>query len=203
MPVPGWDAAIGLRNGGANAGAARAGIDPAGAVDGLMLWPLDMDAAGLPTPHLAAAIQGGTAGEGRPDIPALSRQIAASVAQLGDGAVEITLAPEELGRLRVRVTHHDGGTLVTLGFERPDIAEAARRQGGLLLHDLQDSGFADAQLEFDDTPHPGRDDRRYRDAPEPVGATEREPSGLPGMAVIATLGHRHPPGIGRHLDMLM
>ncbi|MDO5631690.1 MAG: flagellar hook-length control protein FliK [Paracoccus sp. (in: a-proteobacteria)] len=80
--------------------------------------------------------------------PAIARQIAQAAVTLREGEIELALAPEELGRLRLRIMRTDGGAAVTVWFERPEVLEAARRHLDLLMQDLQDSGFESPLLDL-------------------------------------------------------
>lgn len=81
---------------------------------------------------------------------AITRQIAQAAITLREGEIELVLAPEELGRLRLRVKQTEGSATVTVWFERPEVLEAARRHLDLLIRDLQDSGFESPSLDLHD-----------------------------------------------------
>ncbi|MDO5704767.1 MAG: flagellar hook-length control protein FliK, partial [Paracoccus sp. (in: a-proteobacteria)] len=116
--------------------------------------------------------------------PAVARQIAQAAVTLREGEIELALAPEELGRLRLRVTQAEGGATVTVWFERPEVLEAARRHLDLLIRDLQDSGFESPSLDLrDESTWNGPDqdaseDRASADAAL-VPATDESPRHVP------------------------
>ena len=78
----------------------------------------------------------------------ITQQVAAAIAQSSGGSIEITLNPEELGRVRVLLTPSDNGTLVALQSERPDVLDALRRHIDLLAQDLGDAGFENLEFDF-------------------------------------------------------
>lgn len=87
----------------------------------------------------------------RADIPApspLARQLAEAIAAFPDRAVEITLSPEELGRVRMVVTSHDGALVLSLAAERPETLDLMRRNIDQLAADLRDLGFDSFRFNF-------------------------------------------------------
>ncbi|EET48898.1 flagellar hook-length control protein FliK [Thalassobium sp. R2A62] len=78
----------------------------------------------------------------------ITQQVAAAIAQSSGGSIEITLNPEQLGRVRVLLTPSDNGTLVALQSERPDVLDALRRHIDLLAQDLGDAGFENLEFDF-------------------------------------------------------
>ncbi|MEM9973229.1 MAG: flagellar hook-length control protein FliK [Pseudomonadota bacterium] len=95
--------------------------------------------AAPPTPPPAAA-------------PELARSVAAQIAeglrQSAPGVVEITLVPEELGRLRIAVTAADLGMTVAIAAERPETLEFIRRHVEVLLAEARDGGLGELNLSF-------------------------------------------------------
>lgn len=57
--------------------------------------------------------------------------------------IEITLAPEELGRIRLSATQSDQGVVLLVQAERPETLDLMRRHLPDLLQDLQALGFSD------------------------------------------------------------
>ena len=90
-----------------------------------------------------------------------------------DDRGDITLSPEELGRVRLTVSAAETGITVSIQAERPDTLDLLRRHGDALIADLAAEGFADASLDF------GRDSRSGSDAgPDAAGEplhTDTEP----------------------------
>jgi hypothetical protein len=113
----------------------------------------------------------------RADIPApppVARQIAEAFAAFPDRAVEITLSPEELGRVRMVVTSHDGALVLSLAAERAETLDLMRRNIDQLAADLHDLGFDSFRFNFagegsgghDARPAPGAE--ALPDGPVPV-----------------------------------
>ena len=83
-----------------------------------------------------------------PDVPraaaeaqAVIRQIAAHGPQVGLGELEITLRPEELGRLRLVVHDHAGQTSLYVTADRPETLDLLRRHTDLLMQEFRNQGF--------------------------------------------------------------
>ncbi|MFN3723149.1 MAG: flagellar hook-length control protein FliK [Paracoccaceae bacterium] len=67
-----------------------------------------------------------------------------------DGQFELTIGPEEIGKLRFEITTIDNKLHITLFAERPDTLDLIRRNGDQLLNDLRLSGFGNSSLSFGD-----------------------------------------------------
>lgn len=65
-----------------------------------------------------------------------------------DGALELTLSPQELGPLRIELSATAEGLRVTLSAERPEAMDLLRRHAGELLAELRQAGWAQASLGF-------------------------------------------------------
>jgi flagellar hook-length control protein FliK len=92
-----------------------------------------------PKSHAASVAQG-------PIKPGLSSQIMPHVADLSVSKgerIEITLSPDELGRVRLSATQTEAGVVLVVQAERPETLDLMRRHMPDLLRDLQDMGFAD------------------------------------------------------------
>lgn len=87
----------------------------------------------------------------RPDLAqALARQIAVAV-QSNDGGkptVDLRLAPEELGRVRLRVSSHEGVVTVAVVAERSETLDLLRRHVEALARGLLDVGYQEARFSF-------------------------------------------------------
>jgi hypothetical protein len=83
-----------------------------------------------------------------PAPPPLARQLAEAFAGFPDRSVEITLSPEELGRVRMVVTSHDGALVLSLAAERPETLDLLRRNIDQLAADLRDLGFGSFRFNF-------------------------------------------------------
>lgn len=86
----------------------------------------------------------------RPDMP---RHIAAQMAQamLGQasGQIEISLQPEELGRVRMTVSTTETVVVITVVAERQDTADMMRRHAMALSRELASLGFEGVELSFE------------------------------------------------------
>lgn len=105
-----------------------------------------------------------TGGGDVPDAQArpvpVARQIAEALVTTRNETIEIALAPEELGRLRMVVSGPDQAAHVTIWVERPEVLEQLRRNGAFLQECLGDAGMSGASFEFrGDTPSDPQDDR--------------------------------------------
>lgn len=78
------------------------------------------------------------------------RQIADAVIVTRDQMVEITLSPEELGRVRMVLTGQDRAPHLTIWVERPEVLDQMRRHADQLLQKFRDDGMSDATLSFRD-----------------------------------------------------
>ncbi len=83
------------------------------------------------------------------------------------GPVELSLSPEELGRIRMQITP-DGDTVrIVLQAERAETAELLRRNSDALLSELRQSGFEGASFSFEGWGTGGQSDRPERQSFEP------------------------------------
>ncbi|MCO8143817.1 flagellar hook-length control protein FliK [Rhodovulum tesquicola] len=92
--------------------------------------------------------------------------MAEALHRAADGAVELTLSPEELGRVRLTLAPGENGITVTINAERGDTLELMRRHADLLGNAMRELGYGEVVLDFrgkgarhgpapDSTPTPG------------------------------------------------
>ncbi|MGR3461391.1 MAG: flagellar hook-length control protein FliK [Roseovarius sp.] len=185
-PVP-TDAATAL------AAAMRIAVDIAGGADPARAAP-EQDVSAPQAHSLAPPAPQDAATQ---DIP---RQIAlriahaaAGAAGTGRGTVEISLSPEELGRVRLRLHPSEGGLSVTITADRPETLDLMRRNIDLLAREFLEIGYQGARFDFAQG-GPGADaDPGAPDlAPAPAPALDAPPSdtGRPPQAVLLMLGDR-------------
>ena len=75
-------------------------------------------------------------------------QLAEAFRSGAESPVELTLQPEELGRVRM-VFRHDGGALaVSLSAERPEILDLLRRNIELLAEEMRAAGYGEVSFAF-------------------------------------------------------
>ncbi|MGQ3487772.1 flagellar hook-length control protein FliK [Roseovarius pacificus] len=87
-------------------------------------------------------------------VPDLPRHVAAQLAeavQRGAGperAVELTLNPAELGRVRISMAPGDGMIVVTVLAERGETLDLMRRHADILAQEFHDLGYETAEFTF-------------------------------------------------------
>mgnify|MGYP002717638809 CR=1 FL=1 len=78
----------------------------------------------------------------------VARQVADAVVTAREDRVEVALAPEELGRIRMVMTGPDHSPHVVIWAERPEVLDQLRRNASFLQDCFGDAGMADASFEF-------------------------------------------------------
>lgn len=92
--------------------------------------------------------------------PAMS-QLAELARRLPGGPIEVSLSPEELGRVRLSMQPAEGGMVVQIAAERSETLDLIRRNIDLLAQELRDQGYAELRFAFGDAQtgenegHPG------------------------------------------------
>jgi len=120
----------------ANSAGAAALLDPAG-----------FEPAGLSQLLTEAVMSPGTTH--RPETPRLvAAQMAEALATKGERNIDIALSPEELGRVKMRVSTTDSSVVVTITTERPETGDLMRRHIQELSEEFRDMGFEDISFEF-------------------------------------------------------
>ena len=85
----------------------------------------------------------------RPELAShIAQQIADAVQALPNRPVEITLNPEELGRLKLQLTTSEAGIAVHVSAERPETMELLRRHISILDQEFLKLGFDDIAFSF-------------------------------------------------------
>lgn len=111
-------------------------------------------------------------------LPArLAAQIADVARQLPDGPVEISLSPEELGKVRLTFQVSDTGAMtVVVAAERAETLELMRRNADSLLAEFSDLGYENSSFQFEHGGQQSSDDdsnpkkSASQAAHEPAGA---------------------------------
>lgn len=103
------------------------------------------ESRGVAAPAPGAVQNGMTQAEAKP----IAGQLAAAItAHPSGGAIELTLAPEELGRVRM-IIHHDAQVMsVAIHADRPETLELMRRHSDLLAQEFRAQGFGGAAFSF-------------------------------------------------------
>lgn len=99
------------------------------------------------------------------------QQVAEALRALPDRPVEISLSPEELGRVRLTVATTDGGANVTILADRGETLDLIRRQIDSLASELRDAGLTNLAFHFGQS---GDEPRREMQGPEPTLTAEAD-----------------------------
>lgn len=138
--------------------------DPAGDSGFVLLDGRSAPPAGTSEAPLAPELR---AAQTRP----VARQIIEALVTAREAVIEIALAPEELGRLRMVVSGPDQAPHVVVWVERPEVLDQLRRNGAFLGECLGDAGMDGASFEF-------RGDGKPQDPrPDDTGAASENRSG--------------------------
>lgn len=78
----------------------------------------------------------------------VAQQLAVALTASDTGTTEVTLNPEELGRVRLSLTPSDTGITVSIMAERPDTADLMRRHLGTLTREFQAIGYDNVNFDF-------------------------------------------------------
>ncbi|MDF0601941.1 flagellar hook-length control protein FliK [Psychromarinibacter sp. C21-152] len=78
----------------------------------------------------------------------IALQLVEAARQMADRPVELTLEPEELGRVRMTLTTGDGAMTVGLTTERAETADLLRRHIETLAQEFRQLGYRDVTFEF-------------------------------------------------------
>lgn len=134
-------------------------------------------------PGRATATAGERAVSGPPLPAGFGQHLADVAARFPDRPVELTLSPEELGRVRMTFTTGDGALTMTLAADRPETLDLLRRHIDVLAQDFRDLGFANLSFSFaqgDDSPPPETVAAADTDAPAAAApASARDPATRP------------------------
>lgn len=127
----------------------------------------------------------------RPLPHGLGLQLAGTIARFPEKPVEVTLSPEELGRVRMTLVTTDGALTLSLVADRPETLDLMRRNIDQLAQDFRDMGFHDLTFNFsqgrDSESHKGGevemlaeddDDRRAKAAAAPKAPNIISPNAL-------------------------
>lgn len=116
-------------------------------------------------------------------LPAgLGHRLAEAVSQFPDRPVEITLSPEELGRVRLTLATHDGALTMMVQADRPETLDLLRRNIDSLAQDFRDLGYQDLTFSFgqDRAPRQPHGAETLADAGEIGASPSPAPAEAPG-----------------------
>ncbi len=86
--------------------------------------------------------------EPSPLPPTLAPQIVQTVHHAATDTIELTLNPEELGRLRFELTRNGEHMHIALTADRPETLDLLRRNADALLAEFRQAGYGGASLSF-------------------------------------------------------
>ncbi|MDJ1008286.1 MAG: flagellar hook-length control protein FliK [Paracoccaceae bacterium] len=78
----------------------------------------------------------------------VSRQVSEAAGVSSGGEIEVSLSPEELGRVKMTMTPAESGLTVTIQAERPETLDLLRRHIDILAQDLAEQGFTSLNFAF-------------------------------------------------------
>lgn len=90
-----------------------------------------------------------------------------------DSPVEVSLSPEELGKVRLTLHTVDGGLSVVVQAERPETLDLMRRNIDSLARDFREMGYSNTSFDFGSQTGQNRSSPTRDDPPQPV---EPEPA---------------------------
>ena len=138
----------------------------------------------IDTPHIQA--------DSKPANPAVSpahlaAQVTQAVARADTGGmIEMTLQPEELGKVQITLAAQDDQLTLSIVAERPEILDLMRRNGDLLQQELRQMGMAKFSLDFAGQ-HPQRHQQEAMGGTPAQHVTPEEPA-LPETSPQRHLG---------------
>lgn len=117
---------------------------------------------------------------------AVAQQLAVAVQKNPNGVTELVLNPEELGRVRLSMSTHNGVVALTITTERPETQDLMRRHIETLAQELRDLGFDDVGFSFRDQGQGGQS-HNANEQDVGVAVMEVEPN-QPAVHAVQTSG---------------
>jgi len=78
----------------------------------------------------------------------VGQQISAAIGHKPDGVTEISLNPEELGRVRFSMKTHEGSVVLIIAAERAETQDLMRKNIESLSQEFKGLGFTDIGFQF-------------------------------------------------------
>lgn len=126
----------------------------------------------MPSTISATPTQGLTAVTQHPQLGAsVAAQVSVAISEMDTGQIEISLSPEELGKVRLTLHSMDSGLTVGLHADRPETLDLMRRHVHLLARDLADLGYESVTFDFGGAQS---DQNSFFDAPHPTETPDRD-----------------------------
>lgn len=122
------------------------------------------------------------------EAPPVSRQLAQHLPAMGGGPVEITLSPEELGRVRMTLASGEGGLVLQLVADRADTLDLMRRHIDQLAQDFRAMGFERLSFAFGQ----GQQGQQGTGQPMVQPVFEHEAAAGPALPDKSPASHRPP-----------
>lgn len=116
----------------------------------------------------------------------VARQIADVAHHMPARPVEITLSPEELGRVRLTVSTHESGIVLNIVAERPETVDLLRRHIGQLGQQFQSLGYESIAFSFSDGGDAQTSDHQEGNA-APQSAPTEDPD-IPALQIKLATG---------------
>ncbi|MER5173844.1 flagellar hook-length control protein FliK [Thioclava kandeliae] len=117
----------------------------------------------------------------------VSQQLARAATSTSDGAVELTLAPEELGKVRMVMHHSDSGMSVMIYADRPETLDLMRRHAEMLSRDLRELGYTDVNLNFTDQGQSGQNAQELAEQADRIRAERGTQAAFSAGSISNTL----------------
>ncbi|MBY6056950.1 flagellar hook-length control protein FliK [Leisingera daeponensis] len=125
----------------------------------------------------------------RPEVPRMiAAQIAEAFAAKGEQKVEVSLNPQELGQVKMRVVTSETGITMIIQTERPETGDLMRRHINELAEEFRRMGYEDISFEFSGggTGSNGADDGAEDGTGQAGGRAEAQPGSAPANGEQAT-----------------
>lgn len=111
-----------------------------------------------------------------PDVAqTIIRQLTAHAHTLSDRPVEITLNPEELGRVRMVLSGSEGQMVVHIQVEKTETGDLMRRHLNMLAEDFQSLGYSDVSFSFSGQNRDPEHDKSPHSNPSEILTSDEEP----------------------------
>lgn len=119
-------------------------------------------------------------------VPQIAQQMAVALSTSDAGATELTLNPEELGRVRLSLNDIDGVMTVSVLAERAETLDLLRRNLDALGREFRDIGYDDIQFDLGTGSGEHQEDTQSSDQPPPTASVEAAARPDPGPVLIRT-----------------
>lgn len=128
-------------------------------------------------------------------VPQIAAQLAGVLARNANTVTELALAPEELGRVKLRMEPEAGNPdrmVILISVERPETLDLFRRHAGELADAIKNAGYSGADIGFGQSGREGGSDQRKDQSPFGAGLPfdDNDPSAAPMLSAGASLDLR-------------